>query len=564
MHKRIVLNVLVLFLILGLLGCGSNPPAASTTAATTAAATTAATTVAAATTEATTAANEPEAKEIKEMTMYVNLTWWSPEWSSGEITNRYTAAEELTGLKINFTSAAGANTADEKLNAMLAANDLPDLLLNERNHASFFSMPLTGKLLGITALLDQYYPEGRELLPDSHFNFWKQDDGELYAWMNFFWAQEQLTKENYITSNAGFAARGDLMEELGVTKDDFIRPDDFYNTLLKVKEANLQVEGGTVIPFAYTWNMFSDGYGVNLEGPDGHLRVTQKDPKTLEWLLFLNMLWNEGLMYPDQFTINEDVMRELLTQGRLFCAMFNHANIINRVITNYHNEGLPYTLVPLEVPGSSDGSRGNMESIGSAGWLGASVTTNCSDPELAIKFIAWSHTQEGQILMNRGIEGVEWEWVDGKLVVDQEIAMFKDENPDEGKRLYGDSFSIGYETALWQRIGALPVTPGSITANEFSQFSQKYAFDELAIWNTRPTANTDEAVIETSVNEIWSMYVPQIITATSQAEATRIYDQAIAELDAAGIEDLIAFRDTLFQKNKDKLGIDFYYPSNKK
>jgi hypothetical protein len=88
-------------------------------------------------------------------------------------------------------------------------------------------------------------------------------------------------------------------------------------------------------------------------------------------------------------------------------------------------------------------------------------------------------------------------------------------------------------------------------------FSQKYAFDELAIWNTRPSTNTDEAVIETSVNEIWNSSVPQIITAPSQAEATRLYDQAIEQLNTAGIEDLTTFRDSLFQKNKGNLGSDY-------
>ncbi|MCL2060477.1 MAG: hypothetical protein FWH01_15735 [Oscillospiraceae bacterium] len=560
MFKKLVVSSLLLALIVGLIGCGTpaQTPAATTQAA-------AATTAAAQTTaaEQTSAATEAETKELVEMTMYVNLTSWTTEWTSGEPTNRYTEIENITGVRLNFTSAAGANTADEKLNAMLAANDLPDLLLNERNHASFFSMPGTGRLIGLVGLLDEYYPEGRDLLPDSHYNFWKQDDGELYAWMNYFWADEQLDDDNYITSNAGFAGRGDLMEELGIVPEDFIKPDDFYNTLVKVKEANLQVEGGTVIPFAYTWNMFGDGYGVNIEGPDGNLRVTQKDPKTLEWLLFLNRLWNDGLMYPDQFTINEDVMRELLSQGRLFCAMVNQANVINRVVTNYELNNLPYTLIPLEVPGSSDGSRGFLESIGAAGWLGASVTTTCKYPEEAIKFIAYSHTQEGQILFNRGLEGVEWDWVDGRVTQKTDIANFKNENPEEGFRLYGGGFSIGYETALWQRIGAAPSTLGSMASNAFSMFSQNYSFNELAIWNTRPTTNTDEAVIETTVNEIWSMNVPQIITAPSQADATRLYDQAISELEAAGIDRLIEFRNELFQKNKEKLGIDFYYPPNR-
>jgi ABC-type glycerol-3-phosphate transport system substrate-binding protein len=202
---------------------------------------------------------------------------------------------------------------------MIAANDLPDLVTNSRNNASFFALPLSGMLHPLLATFEQYEPEFRETISQAQIDFWGQDDGELYALMNFFWSDEDTNEENWLGTNAGFVGRGDIMEDLGITAEDFINPEDMYNALTKVKDAGLMTAGGPVIPFAFIWNMFPDGYSISIEGPDGNLRSTFDHPRTLEWLLFVNRLWRSDLIFLDQFTMNRDVMEELL--NRVVCSV---------------------------------------------------------------------------------------------------------------------------------------------------------------------------------------------------------------------------------------------------
>ena len=67
---------------------------------------------------------------------------------------------------------------------------------------------------------------------------------------------------------------------------------------------------------------------------------------------------------------------------------------------------------PLTYP-VSDGEKNHFASVGMPQLWGV-VSTDCENPELAIRFLNYYFTEEGQLLANYGVEGLTFEMVDGK------------------------------------------------------------------------------------------------------------------------------------------------------
>jgi putative aldouronate transport system substrate-binding protein len=69
----------------------------------------------------------------------------------------------------------------------------------------------------------------------------------------------------------------------------------------------------------------------------------------------------------------------------------------------------------------------------SGGW-GIAITTACKDPERAFEFLDWMCSEEAQILINWGIEGVNYHVVDGRRTVPESEQRMADTDPDYGRK----------------------------------------------------------------------------------------------------------------------------------
>ncbi len=53
-----------------------------------------------------------------------------------------------------------------------------------------------------------------------------------------------------------------------------------------------------------------------------------------------------------------------------------------------------------------------------------------------------------------------------------------------------------------------------------------------------------------------------IVMAQTPEEATRLYNDTIAQMDSMGMVELDAYQDERFQANKEKMGLEFAWPRN--
>lgn len=160
---------------------------------------------------------------------------------------------------------------------------------------------------------------------------------------------------------------------------------------------------------AFIYTQFT--YHFNID--DGKVSTPYNTKEYRQGLAFLKKLHDEGLFVETNFTMTNAEYKSLAnpTNGNpetvgIVC---HHPDII---WTTDSDAVLDYVAIgPLA------------DATGKGGW-GANagynctftnyITTTCSDPELAFRYLDWHHSYEAGIWQERGERGVDWEWSDGK------------------------------------------------------------------------------------------------------------------------------------------------------
>ncbi|GHU98302.1 ABC transporter substrate-binding protein [Spirochaetia bacterium] len=149
---------------------------------------------------------------------------------------------------------------------------------------------------------------------------------------------------------------------------------------------------------------------------------------------WLNRMNAEGLLDPESFTQKEDEWKAKIAAGRVLgiaYPLWGYADARTSLI-NEGQEDRTYAILP--VVADARFSSPMMKDYGFGGGWGIAISTACKDPERAFDFIDWMCSEEAQILVNWGLEGVNYNVVDGIRVVPPEEQHYKDTDTDYGKK----------------------------------------------------------------------------------------------------------------------------------
>ena len=148
-----------------------------------------------------------------------------------------------------------------------------------------------------------------------------------------------------------------------------------------------------------------------------------------EFLTTMNAWYSEGLIDPE-FATNDS---KILTSNMVGNLGGSSVGYVGGSVGNYIKaarvDNPDYTIKGIPAPKSTDGTAYMVEndSLMKVGG-GAIITTQCEYPERVVAMIDYGYTEEGQTLLNYGVEGVSYEIVDGtKTFVDSIL------NPEDGK-----------------------------------------------------------------------------------------------------------------------------------
>ena len=502
------------------------------------------------------------------LSMYVHEGWYNKQWDAESVLlDRYIT--EKTGVQFELTMPAGEGA--ERLNAMIAGGDLPDIVTFGWYLEQFPLLQSSDMVHPLGELIDEYAPTFWDIIPETMRLWYTYDDGNWYGFPSFFWAPEHVTEDTFLETNQGMIARQDIMDQLGISPDDFRTQDTMIEALRKVRDANLVYNDRRVVPvnlgnLATSWHgvtsNFPDFFAVPREDQDGNFVDRRYQPKFLEAMQFVNRMYREGLISRDNFTMQRNQVAELISSGGVFMTIMNIADYKSAMDTLYRFDE-EAKMVPIGPVLAQDGARPYFSPRAFAGWTVSMISRRAARPDRAIRFFEYAYSPEGQRELAYGVPGVTHNFVDGRVEMTPEYLEEADRDPAAAASRHGHNSFWWFFNPPFNQTIAPPPQPPALGYNMDRYFGQ-YSFPDMAFANLDPPGGTDEAIIRSESDVYWIEQLPRMIMADSAAEVERIWRETLAELDAMGFQRVIAYRNERFQTNKQRLNQDFAWPPNQR
>lgn len=479
-----------------------------------------------------------------------------PKWESTPV-GKYLSEEKQ--VKINMIAAAGAHS--QKLSAMMASDELPDMIWGDREDPDILRLQKEGKLVPFDDYLDKY-PNLKTWMTD--LDLLRAEDGKLYRFPNWYSSNP--------FGNAGYVVNKKIYKELG--EPPLETTDDLYNYLVQVKDKY----GSDVVPFephraqdrqglGVLYTAFGEGahytqLNANLLAveKDGKLTSILEDPVFREAQKYIAKLYREKLISQDAFNQTEDQVLEKVMTGRV--AVFagssptTFAGEAHPELIKEDPDGGYFMIWPIHKPGL-DKNKITPGTYTSFGWNAAHITTAAKDPEAIFAFLDWYTGPEGMNLQFFGPEGKNWDGFDSEGKPNftpnydpAEVAEIQSKN--EPVMFVGNTSYI--DPAKYKYMESLP----------FEEQDWRTRYQQTITWPTQrnvtefvgiePTPESEEGIIKVSVNELFLEIYAKSVMAKSDEEVDKILDQGNKDLMALGYQQLLDYRTAKWQENLAKMG----------
>ncbi|MED4955544.1 ABC transporter substrate-binding protein [Paenibacillus macerans] len=506
----------------------------------------------------------------------------SPNWNNmqDEVGKAIT---EKTGVTIEAEFDVGSGGGDNKIALMAASGDVPDLIFAKGNLSKLVD---AGYIVDMTELIDKHAPNIKKIFSENMNRLkYSNEDPAIYSIPTNVGVDQQ-----YFDAGGGFEIQQRVLKELGYPKVRTVQ--DFENVLKQYVEKNPTTDGQPTIPLtlnADDWRIMitvtnpafiatgapDDGeYYVDPQTYEAKLHY--KRPEEKEYFRWLNHMYNEGLLDKDTFVQKDDQYKAKIASGRVLGLIdqeWGYMDAENALKSAGKDE---YTYAHFPVTLSEEYKDHSFQSAGVDGY-GISITTACKDPVRAIKFIDWLSSDEGQVLVNWGIEGKHYK-VDenGKRVIPEEITdrrvndttNFTKQtglgNPDGLYKIFGARYGDGvkdpsgnyYTTNFPEQIVENYTEAEKETLKAYNATTWKDLFPQEdgfpakewgALYNMPVPTDGDYQVIFQKTQDIVRKRIPEAILA-KEADFDKVYDAFLAELDKAGAQKMEAEYTELVKK----------------
>lgn len=460
-----------------------------------------------------------------------------------------------TGITVNII------TGDtDKLNALIVSGELPDVVTFDAVASQRLQMEDSGMVLDLEELSEKYAPDLN--VPQSQKDWYRNDDGKWYSLVSFYYGPERCTDEFggfLVTHNSNFV-RTDLLEQIGMSMEDLKTKEGFYQALKKVKDEKLQYDGMDVIPLTgvYAGNM-AQQFGAQLEDKEGNLQDIKLQPEYLEALKFYNRLYREGLITTDEFTQDQTQRDQKVASGQVFMAQ-GWMTVKQPRSALYSSDPNAKILYCGSITTGDSGNQHYLSSINAAGWTTTMITKSAENPDRIISLFSYLTQEEAALDEEYGCGC--YDIVDGKAIRKEEAVKEYEDDYNAAYNKYNMNLSFAMDYTIIQKYENLNVE-NELEKDRINMERDKDAqlYDDKCFSDINPMAGTDLAAIKASIDEYWKSAEPQMIMASSEEECEKLYQQAIDQIKSMGFDQLYEFQNEKFHKNKQKLGIEFAWPS---
>ena len=328
---------------------------------------------------------------------------------------------EKFNIKVNYSCPEA--DADSKLNLMISSDDLPDVIILDRN-ANWLKLINLGKLVDINTLKYEGCSFDEDILESTQKLL--SVNGGLYGIPN--WARKGATG-----GNMSWMVNHDVYEQLG--SPELKTLEDLHQFMLDAKEKGVKTsDDQSIFPWLprqddngfYTVSAIYRSYGnPNLidtywSQADNDVKLAVYDDNYVAALKIANQWYKEGLFPETTYTDSNDQFVEKLSNGRAAITYYD----FSQDDTNHfrtllqEKDGNTYDLLGWELkdspiyPAAEGVDWVYGEEGGTVGWNVNCITTKAENPQRIFDLYSWMLTKDGSINMMYGPEGGLWEGKD--------------------------------------------------------------------------------------------------------------------------------------------------------
>ena len=450
----------------------------------------------------------------------------------------YTEAEKRLNVELEWVT-ANFMAARETFNIMVSTGEYTDMIAGYQNYSSIGleQSVSDGIIIDLTELIDKYAPDyaAARMQNDMTAKTTISDDGRL---LQFYYL---YTMEGMV-NDKGPIVRQDWLDESGV--EALVTMDDYEKFLTYTSE---KYGAGLALPCQGTWNTscFEGAFDIvlpfgNLERglfqTDGEVKFGGSEQGFRDYLTLMNKWYAAGL-------IEDGFESDTASQTSGYPSTDNIASGKVSVFFGVSKEIPTYEqmceaeLTPIAYPRlTADQIRHVAPSLGGANSSAAvSISSDCEDTELAVRFMNWFFTDEGFILTNYGVEGMTFDYVDGKPVFTDLVVN----NPE------GMSLNI----ALTLYTGGTSGVPMLFDNTKYEQIYNEKQYQAGYIWienedraySLGSTAlNTEESEAVSSVwQDIQTIFFENCLKFITGSRSLDEFDDFVKTMYDQGLQDVL-------------------------
>ncbi|WFA87266.1 sugar ABC transporter substrate-binding protein [Paenibacillus amylolyticus] len=484
-------------------------------------------------------------EEATDLTWYVNADWWNTDFGKDIVTKKI-----KEDLNINIKFITGDDT---KLNTFFAGGDMPDLLtVFDSNSpvvqkAATWAMPLND-------LAEKYDPYFNKVAAADTLNWFQLADGKTYGYPNYSNTQEDYDSGN-IPAKTAFIIRKDVYEALG--SPVIGTPEEFQSVMKRIKQ-----EFPALIPFGFNsigegtgslGDTLQDSIGVPLETESGEFYDRNLDEDYLTWLKTLNTVYRDGNISDDSFADDGTAFEEKVKSGKYATMLLDGTPQQGGNLQIYMSANPGKEYVAIDGPQSTKGNAPTLNQSGITGWMINFISKDCKDPAKAIQIFTYLLSEEGQTLMNYGIEGETYQTkADGSVELLPAVKDLQLNNADQFKKDYrmGEFMFFGHD-----RHKALSADAFPEAIKQMQEWGKGKLKPHFILENISPDQGTPEARALSAINTKWNTTLVSMVRSKDDAS----YDNALASyksfLGENRWEEIVKVRSEKMKLNKEKLGI---------
>lgn len=459
--------------------------------------------------------------------------------------------EQKTNIQLELDVAAAGST-DQKRNLLLATSDYPEIFIDGSSKSENQLYGKQGVFLPLNDLIAEYGANTREILAD--FPLVKANltlpDGKIYnlpdvnecfhcslspkmwvyePWLDKLGLEMPTTTEDFKQMLIAFRDRDPNGNGI---KDEI--------PLSGMIQYGSGFDGFLMRAFVYSPGNIGDGGLGRMYLDNGKIITAFDQPAFKDGLLYMNDLYNEGLIDPDSFTQDINTYLSLgENPGTILMGVAAGAHM--GVFTHFNGESgrwLEYkAMPPLEGPGGLRIAR-YFPPYGGGAWT---ITDKAKNPEAAFRLGDAFYERDIMLHNLYGREGIEWAWAEeGELGINGLQAIWKplvgrgEINGTSwwnqaGPQLQSDAFRLG-------QVNKGPEDLEVVLFNETRDKMEPYQADSNMVI---PPLTFDEEVIpeQTELGSTLGTYVNEMVARfiTGDADIETGWDDYLAELEKIGL-----------------------------